>query len=49
MCMKVVLVKKYLKVAFEIGPLGMKLYDLLDPDTGESVPFYADYLHKKAS
>lgn len=37
--------RKLAKVAIGIGSLGMKGYDLLDTETGESIPFYADYLH----
>jgi integrase len=37
---------KFKKVGISIGSLGMKTYDLLDPETGQSVPFYADYLQK---
>lgn len=37
---------KFKKVSIGVGVFGMKAYDLLDPTTGESVPFYTHYLHK---
>ncbi|HIF9276597.1 TPA: tyrosine-type recombinase/integrase [Photobacterium damselae] len=37
---------EYRKVSIEVGSLGIKTYDLLNVETGESVPFYAEYLRK---
>ncbi|ELC9522619.1 site-specific integrase [Vibrio alginolyticus] len=37
---------EYRKVTIGVGSLGMKTYDLLNVETGESVPFYAEYLRK---
>jgi integrase len=37
---------KFKKIAVEISSFGMTSYDLLHPDTAQSLPFYAEYLHK---
>lgn len=40
---------KFKKVDVHIESFGMKSYDLLHPQTAQSVPFYADYLYKLIS
>lgn len=41
--------RKLAKVRVELDTLGMASYELLDVESGETVPFYSDYLHKLIS